>query len=83
MASKKGGGAAAAADEIAMLGRPSNNVKIGIVGLPNVGKSSFFNMLCKMEVAAENFPFCTINATDSRVVRPVIDSNVLLSVNFQ
>jgi obg-like ATPase 1 len=28
-----------------LLGRPGNNLKIGIVGLPNVGKSSFFNAL--------------------------------------
>lgn len=67
------GGGAKKADPMdgpGMLGRPSNNVKIGIVGLPNVGKSSFFNLLCKMEVAAENFPFCTIEATDSRVPVP-------------
>jgi obg-like ATPase 1 len=61
----------AVVEEIPMLGRPSNNVKIGIVGLPNVGKSSFFNLLCKMQVAAENFPFCTIEPTESRVVRYV------------
>jgi obg-like ATPase 1 len=53
-----------------ILGRPSNHVKIGIVGLPNVGKSSFFNLVCKMQVQAENFPFCTIEATDSRVPVP-------------
>ena len=52
------------------LGRPGNNVKIGIVGLPNVGKSSFFNLLCKMDVPAENFPFCTIEPTVSRVPVP-------------
>jgi hypothetical protein len=44
-----------------LLGRPSNNVKMGIVGLPNVGKSTFFNLLCAMNVAAENYPFCTID----------------------
>ncbi|CAM9749540.1 unnamed protein product, partial [Ectocarpus sp. 13 AM-2016] len=44
-----------------MLGRPGNNVKVGIVGVPNVGKSSFFNILGKMHVPAENFPFCTID----------------------
>lgn len=43
------------------LGRPGNTVKIGIVGLPNVGKSSFFNTLSRMNVPAENFPFCTID----------------------
>lgn len=44
-----------------LLGRPGNNVKVGIVGVPNVGKSSFFNILSKMNVPAENFPFCTID----------------------
>src|SRR5258706_6801769 len=35
-------------------------MKCGIVGLPNVGKSSLFNALTKAEIAAENYPFCTI-----------------------
>lgn len=34
--------------------------KCGIVGLPNVGKSTLFNALTKSGIAAENFPFCTI-----------------------
>ncbi|KAG5220845.1 P-loop containing nucleoside triphosphate hydrolase protein [Salix suchowensis] len=38
---------APAAEKKTLLGRPSNNLKIGIVGLPNVGKSSFFNTLSK------------------------------------
>lgn len=49
------------APKTVMLGRPGNNVKVGIVGVPNVGKSSFFNILGKMNVPAENFPFCTID----------------------
>ena len=36
------------------------SVKCGIVGLPNVGKSTLFNALTKSGIAAENYPFCTI-----------------------
>src|SRR5689334_5053892 len=35
--------------------------KCGIVGLPNVGKSTLFNALTKAGIAAENYPFCTID----------------------
>jgi len=35
-------------------------IKCGIVGLPNVGKSTLFNALTEAGIAAENFPFCTI-----------------------
>mgnify|MGYP000544291877 CR=1 FL=1 len=35
--------------------------KCGIVGLPNVGKSTLFNSLTSGEIAAENYPFCTID----------------------
>jgi len=35
-------------------------MKCGIVGLPNVGKSTLFNALTKAAIAAENYPFCTI-----------------------
>ncbi|EKX40600.1 hypothetical protein GUITHDRAFT_75397 [Guillardia theta CCMP2712] len=51
-------------------GRPGSNLKAGLVGLPNVGKSSFFNVLCSMEVPAENYPFCTIDPSVSRVEIP-------------
>ena len=36
-------------------------IQCGIVGLPNVGKSTLFNALTRAEIAAENYPFCTID----------------------
>ena len=39
---------------------PLMSLKCGIVGLPNVGKSTLFNALTKAGIAAENYPFCTI-----------------------
>jgi hypothetical protein len=53
-----------------MLGRPGNSVSAGLVGLPNVGKSTTFNVLCSQNVAAENFPFCTIDPSTARVKVP-------------
>ncbi|ETW10371.1 GTP-binding protein YchF, variant [Aphanomyces invadans] len=52
------------------LGRPTNNVKIGIVGLPNVGKSTFFNTVSKLNIPAENFPFCTIEPNQAMIPVP-------------
>jgi ribosome-binding ATPase YchF (GTP1/OBG family) len=37
------------------------SVKCGIVGLPNVGKSTLFNALTEAGIQAENYPFCTID----------------------
>jgi len=45
-------------------------LKMGILGLPNVGKSSLFNLLTKQAIAAENYPFCTIDPNESRCAVP-------------
>ena len=50
-----------------IIGRMGTNLKCGIVGLPNVGKSTFFNVLTKTSIAAaENFPFCTIDPNENK-----------------
>jgi ribosome-binding ATPase len=46
------------------------SLKCGIVGLPNVGKSTLFNALTKAGIAAENYPFCTIAPTVGVVELP-------------
>ncbi|KKR79790.1 MAG: GTP-binding protein YchF [Candidatus Nomurabacteria bacterium GW2011_GWA2_40_9] len=50
------------------------SLSIGIVGLPNVGKSTLFNVLTKKSVPAENYPFCTIDPSVGIV--PVPDERV-------
>lgn len=58
-------------EKAVLLGRMATNLKCGIVGLPNVGKSTFFNVLTKSTMAAaENFPFCTIDPNEARVPVP-------------
>ena len=49
-------------------------IKCGIVGLPNVGKSTLFNALTAAEIPAENYPFCTIDPNVGVV--PVPDSRL-------
>jgi len=58
-------------EKMVLVGRMGTNLKCGIIGLPNVGKSTFFNVLTKTSIAAaENFPFCTIDPNEARVPVP-------------
>ncbi|WFD02258.1 hypothetical protein MOBT1_000939 [Malassezia obtusa] len=66
----------AAPAEKPRLGRPSNNLKMGIVGLPNVGKSTLFNTIAKCDLGkSANFPYATIEPEEARV--PVPDDRFL------
>eukprot|EP01129_Flabellula_baltica_P016084 TRINITY_DN8419_c0_g1_i1.p1 TRINITY_DN8419_c0_g1~~TRINITY_DN8419_c0_g1_i1.p1 ORF type:complete len:386 (-),score=118.04 TRINITY_DN8419_c0_g1_i1:26-1183(-) len=53
-----------------LFGRVKDHLKMGIVGLPNVGKSSLFNLITAQHVRAENYPFCTIDPNNARVTVP-------------
>lgn len=53
-----------------LLGRPGNTLKMGIVGLPNVGKSSMFNLMSKLNIPASNYCFCTIDPNLAKVEVP-------------
>jgi len=63
-----------------ILGRTSNTLKMGLVGLPNVGKSTTFNFLSKLSVPAANYPFCTIDPTNAKV--PVPDKRFTHLVDY-
>lgn len=54
--------------------------KCGIVGLPNVGKSTLFNALTKAGIGAENFPFCTIEPNTGIVPVPDLRLDALAAI---
>ncbi|NUU02663.1 redox-regulated ATPase YchF [Herbaspirillum robiniae] len=56
------------------------SLKCGIVGLPNVGKSTLFNALTKAGIAAENYPFCTIEPNVGIVEVPDPRLNALAEI---
>lgn len=58
-------------EEKILLGRPGNNLKSGIVGLANVGKSTFFQAITRCPLGnPANYPFATIEPEEARVVVP-------------
>ncbi|KAI5287101.1 hypothetical protein KEM52_001750 [Ascosphaera acerosa] len=58
-------------EEKILLGRPGNNLKSGIVGLANVGKSTLFQAITKSTLGnPANFPYATIDPEEARVVVP-------------
>src|SRR5213592_510420 len=56
------------------------SLKCGIVGLPNVGKSTLFNALTRAGIAAENYPFCTIDPNVGIVEVPDLRLEVIAEI---
>lgn len=63
-----------------LIGRLGTNLRIGIVGVPNVGKSTFFNVLTKSSAPAENFPFCTIDPNENKY--PNVNFNIFFLFDY-
>lgn len=79
MAAKKAAAAAAAEDKDLQLGRFKSSLSIGILGLPNVGKSTLFNLLTKSQALAANYPFATKEPNiDTCRLPPIQAHNVLV-----
>lgn len=49
------------------MGRPGTSLKMGLLGMANIGKSSTFNLLSNLNVPAENMPFCTIDPNNAYI----------------
>src|SRR4029077_6523443 len=60
--------------------REEMSLKCGIVGLPNVGKSTLFNAVTKAGIAAENYPFCTIEPNVGIVEVPDLRLDVIAEI---
>ena len=56
------------------------SLKCGIVGLPNVGKSTLFNVLTKAAISAENYPFCTVDPNIGVVAVPDVRLNTIADI---
>lgn len=68
-------------DDDLTLGRFGRTLKMGLVGLPNVGKSTTFNVLSNLDIPAENFPFCTKDPNEARVEVPDQRFNELCKIH--